>query len=135
MPDGLSEDDVALNDAFRSALLADLAPRGALQEVVAERILIGLWRSLRGAGGERVRPRRLIVRWTEGEGGPEWHRVELDLDPEVLEAMGPAELARYDAAIARMLRRDLEQLGAMQGRVIGAPDAARSSRSSTKRRP
>src|ERR1035441_8746548 len=80
MPDGLSEDDVALNDAFRSALLADLAPRGALQEVVAERILIGLWRSLRGAGGERVRPRRLIVRWTEGEGGPEWHRVELDLE-------------------------------------------------------
>jgi hypothetical protein len=132
MPDGLS-DDAALSDAFRAALLADLRPLGALQDIVAERIVIGLWRSLRGVETAK-RPRKLIVRWF-GPPGVEWDRIELDLDPEAVGAMDPGELARYEASVARMLRRDLEVLGAMQGRVIGAPDAARSSRNSTKRRP
>src|ERR1035441_9901566 len=55
MPDGLS-DDAALSDAFRAALLADLRPLGALQDIVAERIVIGLWRSLRGVEAAK-RPR------------------------------------------------------------------------------
>src|ERR1035441_7536740 len=59
MPDGLS-DDAALSDAFRAALLADLRPLGALQDIVAERIVIGLWRSLRGVQRSEG-PRDVIV--------------------------------------------------------------------------
>jgi len=41
-------DERVLVDAFRARLLADLRPRGALQIVVAERIVLGMWRIAAG---------------------------------------------------------------------------------------
>jgi hypothetical protein len=123
--------------AFRAALLRELRPVGALQEVIAERIVIGMWRTLRGAPPER-RPRRMRVVWVGME--DVWPAIEFDAvgSDAAVEAMSPAEVARYDASMARQLRRDLETLGQMQGRVIGsaAPPAAEGSpRSKSKPRP
>jgi hypothetical protein len=65
-----------------------------------------------------------------------WPPIEFDAAEDAeIDAMGPAEIARYDAGIARMLRKDLELLGAMQMRVIGSPEVGRSRPSKSRRRP
>ena len=119
-------DERVLVDAFRARLLADLRPRGALQIVVAERIVLGMWRSLRGAAGGPLRPPWMVVRWRDG--GMVYERIEFEsAEDAAVASMDPGELGRLDASLARQLRRDLEQLGEMQGRVIGAGPAAQAA--------
>lgn len=123
-------DDAALSEAFRRGLLAELRPKGALQVLLADRIVLGFWRSLRGAAGGAARPRRMVVRWLERREDPAscYERMEFDslICDAAVASMRPGDAARYDASISRQLRRDLEQLGAMQDRVIGmAPPARR----------
>jgi hypothetical protein len=122
------------SESFRSALLVELRPVGALQELVAERIILANWRLMRGAGARR--PEMLRVYWYDGESRVLIGEHEMQTSDDAVEAMTPGEIARYDASIARQLRRDLEQLGGMQGRVIGSREAVGSSRpnKSTRRR-
>jgi len=53
-----------------------------------------------------------------------YERIEFEsAEDAAVASMDPGELGRLDASLARQLRRDLEQLGEMQGRVIGAGPA------------
>jgi hypothetical protein len=114
---GAGDDGV---EAFRASLLADLRPVGALQMVISERIILGLWRSLRGSESSS-RPRRMVVRWVDGEGGLCVERWEFDMVGAPADAaLSIADVARADASVGRQLRKDLESLGAMQGRVVGS---------------
>ena len=143
--EGSGAGGLARSSAFRDGLLADLRPVGRMQSLVAERIVLLFWRSLRGADPV-ARSRRMVVRWWEdAECTRCYERCEFDaveVDRAVL-AMAPVDVARYDASVSRQLRRDLDLLGAMQGRVIGAmvaprrarPAGAGSSRSKSKPRP
>jgi hypothetical protein len=123
-------DHKALSDAFRAELLGELQPVGALQELTAERICLNSWRLLRGSDSEK-RPRRFCVTWSDGKGHV-YERWEGELRDASIEDMDPAEVARYDASLARQLRRDLEQLSLMQGRQVGGPGQERSPRSKSK---
>jgi hypothetical protein len=126
-------DDRALSEVFRAHVLGELRPVGALQELTAERIVLSSWRLLRGSDAER-RPRRYCVTWSDGKGHV-FERWEGEMEDAQVEDMDPAEVARYDASIARQLRRDIEQLSLMQGRQVGGPVAAGSLRSKAKPRP
>jgi hypothetical protein len=117
-PEAEAEDSV-LMEAFRSALLADLRPVGALQVLLAERIVLSLWRSMRGSDAP-LRPRRMVYRWIDPVSKLCYERVEFDAPAEAAVPELRADAARADASIARQLRKDLESLGAMQGRVIGS---------------
>lgn len=123
-------DDRALSDAFRAELLRELRPMGALQELTAERIVLQSWRLLRGSDAEK-RPRRFCVTWSDGRGHV-YERWEGELRDSSIEDMDPAEVARYDASLARQLRRDLEQLSLMQGRQVGGPGQERSRPNKSK---
>lgn len=131
---GMSDsDEAALSEGFRAALLEELAPVGALQELTAERIVLNSWRLLRGSDSAK-RPRRFCVLWSDGKGHV-YERWEGEIHDSSVESMDPAEVARYDASLARQLRRDVEQLSLMQGRQVGGPRAeARTPRSKPTRR-
>jgi hypothetical protein len=127
----LSDDERA--EAFRAALLRDLRPVGALQAVIAERVILGMWRSLRGTD---TQPRRLRVCWIDPQTKAEIECIYDGVDhSESVSHLGAADIARLDASIARQLRRDLEQLGIMQGRVIGQGAARKILRSKSTPRP
>jgi hypothetical protein len=123
-------DHKALSDAFRAELLRELRPLGALQELTAERIVLNSWRLLRGSDSEK-RPRRFCVTWSDGRGHV-YERWEGELRDASIEDMDPAEVARYDASLARQLRRDVEQLSLMQGRQVGGPGQERTRPSRSK---
>jgi hypothetical protein len=126
-------DEAALSEGFRAALLEELCPVGALQELTAERICLNSWRLLRGSDSEK-RPRRFCVTWSDGHGHV-YERWEGEVHDGAVERMDPAEVARYDASLARQLRRDVEQLSLMQGRQVGGPVPERTRPSKSTRRP
>ncbi|HUE25083.1 MAG TPA: hypothetical protein VMQ86_25590 [Bryobacteraceae bacterium] len=132
-------EDPAVFDALRLEMLADLAPAGAMQIVLAERLVVTSWRLLRAAGYEgMLRPeassRAVRVQWNDGAGRP-----TEGLDPinvparhdgargssavDVLQAVGG--LARYESSLSRRWHADLRLLYEMQGRGIGRPARVR----------
>jgi hypothetical protein len=130
-------EDPAVFDALRLEMLADLAPAGAMQIVLAERLVVTSWRLLRAAGYEgMLRPeassRRVRVVWNDGKGNKTLDPVDVParLDGargssavEVLQAVGG--LARYESSLSRRWHADLRLLYEMQNRPVGRPPRVR----------
>jgi hypothetical protein len=134
-------ESIEVFDGMRLAMLADLAPVGAMQVVLAERLVATSWRLLRAAGYEgmlRVESSSggVRVRWEGSEAmisGMEDIVVPARNDSargasavEVLQAVGG--LARYEGSLSRRWHADLRLLYEMQGRTIGRPVRQRKAK-------
>ncbi len=113
--------------AFADAVLADLAPRDALEEAEAREAVQGLWRRQRA---DRLEARIVGAMLEEREDG--------SLLPATDSVRALGTLLRYIARIQRDLDRALARLSALKARplarpAVEAPQASRSRPRSRKR--
>ena len=120
--------DAALVLAFRLALLRDLRPEGALQELIAERIILNNWKLLRGSMSAAV-PERLVINWVDKFGlvcpvcGSEPGHLCRDVA-----AGGVLGAKRAEGHAERVARVECWYDGPDLSREIGKLDAAEQSR-------
>ncbi len=104
-------------EAFRDAMFEDLAPVGALESVLVERIVVGAWRLRRAVRKEALLD-RAYRRETRDSDSLISREPFSTLNAEDLED-AQTDLVRYETAIERGLYRALHNLERVQARRLG----------------
>ena len=107
----LPSDDLEAFSAFAGALRADLAPTGAVQELLADQVIAAGWR---------------LRRFTEVDTGAFLAAIAGGLDGGMFTMLGEVtpQLARYGASIERSLFRALGALKTLQNQQTAAAHPA-----------